>query len=131
MAERGGFSADELDEFIPGWRDRLDRVKRLEAELRAERDECAALVAHRDSLLSRLAQSEGDAAAIEARARAERDERWMQGVRDACAPDDITFDGLSHDALRPPLPTLHQLIRSLRARARASTPTTEPTDATE
>jgi hypothetical protein len=32
LAERGGFGAGELDMFIPGWRDRLDRVKQLEAE---------------------------------------------------------------------------------------------------
>jgi hypothetical protein len=35
LAERGGFGAEEMDLFVPGWRDRIDRVKRLEASVAA------------------------------------------------------------------------------------------------
>lgn len=30
---RGGFHVDELDEFIPGWRDELSVIRKLEAAL--------------------------------------------------------------------------------------------------
>lgn len=30
---RGGFGTEELDEFIPGWRDELSEIKRLRAAL--------------------------------------------------------------------------------------------------
>ena len=32
LAERGGFGPGEMDDFLPGWRDRCDRIAELETE---------------------------------------------------------------------------------------------------
>jgi hypothetical protein len=37
LAARGGFGPSDLDMFVPGWRQRLDRVERLEGQLAALR----------------------------------------------------------------------------------------------
>lgn len=36
--ERGGFSDGELDDFIPGWRDEVSTITRLESELQSLRE---------------------------------------------------------------------------------------------
>jgi hypothetical protein len=40
---RGGFAADELDEFIPGWREELSEIKRLRTILGEARAAIASL----------------------------------------------------------------------------------------
>lgn len=52
---RGGFGTDELDEFVPGWRDRASEITALRAEVERlretkdgaylERNRCVALIA--------------------------------------------------------------------------------------
>lgn len=59
---RGGFGTDELDMFIPGWRDRISRITALESQLQAMRTalerykvfDVDALRAERDALESKL-----------------------------------------------------------------------------
>lgn len=43
---RGGFGTGELDDFIPGWRDRVSEFGKLKAEVLALRAEVAALKAN-------------------------------------------------------------------------------------
>jgi len=38
LAERGGFSVGEMDDFYPEWRNAVDQIQRLEAELAALRE---------------------------------------------------------------------------------------------
>jgi hypothetical protein len=49
---RGGFSTGELDEFIPGWRDKISEIGQLKAEI--------------ESLRTKLAAAESELAAIHA-----------------------------------------------------------------
>lgn len=44
IAERGGFGARELDEFIPGWRDELSEFRALEARHARVREAAERLV---------------------------------------------------------------------------------------
>lgn len=43
LAERGGFSAGEMDMFAPGWREKLDTVAQLRAALRSYELMCRAI----------------------------------------------------------------------------------------
>lgn len=45
---RGGFGTEELDEFIPGWRDELSDRRKMEAALQSAQSEAAALRVERD-----------------------------------------------------------------------------------
>jgi len=43
MAERGGFHTNELDVFVPGWRDEVSEITRLQTENARLREEIARL----------------------------------------------------------------------------------------
>jgi chromosome segregation ATPase len=76
LAERGGFGIHEMDMFAPGWRERADTVRVLEAKLAAaerERDEYLAGLRGARSAL---------AAAHKERAAAEERAAWAERERD-------------------------------------------------
>lgn len=74
---RGGFSVGELDDFIPGWRDRVSEFGLLKAEVLALRAELAALKAQ-------AAQPDGYQAGWDACMAAWADH--MKRMNDALAP---------------------------------------------
>jgi chorismate-pyruvate lyase len=56
---RGGFHANELDEFIPGWRERLAYTTKLEAEVKSLSSRLVAVERERDEALDRADELDG------------------------------------------------------------------------
>jgi hypothetical protein len=56
---RGGFAVEELDVFIPGWREELDEQTKLKAALTAEREAHAKTREEYEALLSKGAEAIG------------------------------------------------------------------------
>lgn len=54
---RGGFGTGELDMFIPGWRDELEELPRLRAQLQSSAEEIGRLRAELDRLVEALTPS--------------------------------------------------------------------------
>lgn len=80
---RGGFSTGELDDFIPGWRDRVTEFGKLKTEVLALRAELAALKAAPTRVLTdeEILQCEQEASG----AATSRDDLTIRTVRTALA----------------------------------------------
>ena len=74
IAERGGFHPNEMDQFVPGWREELSEITALRAEverlrkstpvarldaMEAERDDVTAQLSDVQSLIDRQAKDDG------------------------------------------------------------------------
>ncbi len=102
---RGGFDTIELDGFIPGWRDELSAIKKLEAQLQAKEQELADLRAFKVSLMNTLhtfSTAEGDilaaARSLESRI-ADRDET-IRHLKQVPPPKPDAPDALRYNWLR-------------------------------
>ncbi len=78
LARRGGFSAGEMDEFLPGWRDRCNEIERLRLDV-------VALTRQEHEL--RLALLGCDCEKEELRAVLSRAVAVLRRVRDECVSD--------------------------------------------
>lgn len=61
LAERGGFGPEEMDDLLPGWRERCDELASLRAQL-ADRDKAIAVLAKENRILTLSFQLEEDLA---------------------------------------------------------------------
>lgn len=93
---RGGFSVGELDEFIPGWRERASElaavkaeVERLKTNAAAAVNEYAQLEAERDQLRSQL-EAQGEAVAFV---------KFKDGEVNYCTDDNIVISNTPGDCM--------------------------------